>query len=278
MLSDGIGQSSLRRSATRAQLDGERRSGLGGGIGDSAQRETSATERQAHLRRSRRIGLQGSAGKWSAKSFLVSTQSRNVPFLRFGIRSFLRRKSLLPSCGVLVERRASVGSRWSTRGWERPVDGHSGERVVHGLSTRPEGRARGRYHQRPGAAGAGALSWPRDEGGPSRASPATSRCPGAGARHCPVTFVYDEPEGETAGAMRATDREQGWRELRPGTRVLRPRGGRYHLPRRESGDCDRAYITSREHERLVEWKGTGDRRVNGIVKNIVEGTLADEVG
>ena len=40
--------------------------------------------------------------------------------------------------------------------------------------------------------------------------------------------------------------------------------------------CDRAYVTSREHERLVEWKGTGDRRVNGIVKNIVDGTLEDE--
>ena len=35
--------------------------------------------------------------------------------------------------------------------------------------------------------------------------------------------------------------------------------------------CRRVYITRREHERLVEWKGTGDRRVNGIVKNIVEG-------
>lgn len=42
-------------------------------------------------------------------------------------------------------------------------------------------------------------------------------------------------------------------------------------------DCDRAYITRREHNRLVEWKGTDDRRVNGIVKNVVEGTLADEV-
>lgn len=42
-------------------------------------------------------------------------------------------------------------------------------------------------------------------------------------------------------------------------------------------DCDRAYITRREHERLVEWKGSGDRRVNGIVRNIVEGTLEDEV-
>lgn len=39
---------------------------------------------------------------------------------------------------------------------------------------------------------------------------------------------------------------------------------------------DRAYVTRREHERLVEWKGPGDRRVNGIIKNIVEGTLADE--
>ena len=42
-------------------------------------------------------------------------------------------------------------------------------------------------------------------------------------------------------------------------------------------DCDRAYITTREHDRLVEWKGGGDRRANGIVRNIVEGTLAYEV-
>ena len=42
-------------------------------------------------------------------------------------------------------------------------------------------------------------------------------------------------------------------------------------------DCDRAYITRREHRRLVEWKGSGDRRVNAIVRNIVEGTLEDEV-
>ena len=38
-----------------------------------------------------------------------------------------------------------------------------------------------------------------------------------------------------------------------------------------------AYITKREHQRLIEWKGTGDPRVNGIVKNIIEGTLEDEV-
>ena len=43
-----------------------------------------------------------------------------------------------------------------------------------------------------------------------------------------------------------------------------------------SDGCDRAYITRREHDRLVEWKGTGDRRVNGIVRNIVQGTLEDE--
>lgn len=42
-------------------------------------------------------------------------------------------------------------------------------------------------------------------------------------------------------------------------------------------DCDRAYVTRREHDRLVEWKGSGDRRANGIVRNIVEGTLEDEV-
>lgn len=43
----------------------------------------------------------------------------------------------------------------------------------------------------------------------------------------------------------------------------------------EREGCDRGYITRREHDRLVEWKGRGDRRVNGIVKNIVEGTLED---
>lgn len=40
--------------------------------------------------------------------------------------------------------------------------------------------------------------------------------------------------------------------------------------------CDRAYLTRREHDRLVEWKGSGDRRVNGIIRNIVEGSLEDE--
>ena len=45
----------------------------------------------------------------------------------------------------------------------------------------------------------------------------------------------------------------------------------------QAEDCDRAYITRREHDRLVEWKGSGDRRANGIVRNIVEGTLEDEV-
>ena len=41
----------------------------------------------------------------------------------------------------------------------------------------------------------------------------------------------------------------------------------------QAESCDRAYVTPNEHDRLVEWKGTGDRRVNGIVKNIVDGTL-----
>ena len=44
----------------------------------------------------------------------------------------------------------------------------------------------------------------------------------------------------------------------------------------QAADCDCAYITRREHDRLVEWKGSGDRRANAIVRNIVEGTL-DEV-
>ena len=44
---------------------------------------------------------------------------------------------------------------------------------------------------------------------------------------------------------------------------------------------NRACITPREHERLAEWKATGDHRVNGIVKNIVErslGILRDVAG
>ena len=45
----------------------------------------------------------------------------------------------------------------------------------------------------------------------------------------------------------------------------------FHELQRE--DCDRAYITRRDHDRLVEWKGSGDRGVNAIVRNIVEGTL-----
>ena len=44
----------------------------------------------------------------------------------------------------------------------------------------------------------------------------------------------------------------------------------------QAEDCDRAYVTRREHDRLVEWKGSGDRRANAIVRNIVEGTLEDE--
>ena len=44
----------------------------------------------------------------------------------------------------------------------------------------------------------------------------------------------------------------------------------------QAEDCDRAYITRRELDRLVEWKGSGDRRMNRIVMNIVEGTLEDE--
>ena len=48
----------------------------------------------------------------------------------------------------------------------------------------------------------------------------------------------------------------------------------FHELQREGHD--RAYITRREHDRLVEWKGTGDQRINGIVKNIVEGTLEDQ--
>ena len=40
-------------------------------------------------------------------------------------------------------------------------------------------------------------------------------------------------------------------------------------------DCHRAYVTPREHGRFAKWKGTGDRHVNGIVKNIVECTLED---
>lgn len=37
-----------------------------------------------------------------------------------------------------------------------------------------------------------------------------------------------------------------------------------------------AYLTQREHERLIEWKGSGDGRANGIIKNVVEFSLSDE--
>ena len=36
-----------------------------------------------------------------------------------------------------------------------------------------------------------------------------------------------------------------------------------------------AYISEREHQRLTEWKDTGDRRANGIIKNIIRFTLDD---
>ena len=37
-----------------------------------------------------------------------------------------------------------------------------------------------------------------------------------------------------------------------------------------------ALISEREHQRLVEWASTGDKRANGIIKNIIEFTLSDD--
>lgn len=37
-----------------------------------------------------------------------------------------------------------------------------------------------------------------------------------------------------------------------------------------------AYLTQREHERLTEWRNTGDGRSNGIIKNVVEFSLSDD--
>ena len=42
----------------------------------------------------------------------------------------------------------------------------------------------------------------------------------------------------------------------------------------ELDDDQLAYVSPREHDRLVEWKATGDRRINGIVANIVDYTLS----
>ena len=37
-----------------------------------------------------------------------------------------------------------------------------------------------------------------------------------------------------------------------------------------------AYLTEREHQRLVEWRNSGDGRANGIIKNVVEFSLSDD--
>ena len=37
-----------------------------------------------------------------------------------------------------------------------------------------------------------------------------------------------------------------------------------------------AFVSEREHERLIEWKDTGDKRANGIIKNIIQFTITDD--
>ena len=64
----------------------------------------------------RRLGLTRGFGRTDLVLHTCCQRKAEMsPFLRFGPFSFSRRKNLLPSCGVVGERRASVGSRWATR-------------------------------------------------------------------------------------------------------------------------------------------------------------------
>ena len=79
----------------------------------------------------------------------LSTQSRNVPFSPkqkcplFAVRAFplFREENFVAEAVGLWARGARVWAAGGQRAAERPVDDHSAERVVHGLSTRSEGRA-----------------------------------------------------------------------------------------------------------------------------------------
>ena len=60
----------------------------------------------------------------------------------FAVRAllFFEKQKLVAEAVGLWSRGARVWAAGGQRAAERPVDGHSDERVVHGLSTRPEGR------------------------------------------------------------------------------------------------------------------------------------------
>ena len=81
--------------------------------------------------------------------FCMSTQSRNVPFSPkqkcpfFAVRAFLffEKKNLLLELWGCGREARECGQPVGNARRKRPVDGDSAERVVHGLSTRPEGRA-----------------------------------------------------------------------------------------------------------------------------------------
>ena len=69
----------------------------------------------------------------------IVNAKQKCPLLRFGPFSFSRRKTCCGTVG-LWSRGARVWAAGGQRAAERPIDGHSAERVVHGLPTRPEGR------------------------------------------------------------------------------------------------------------------------------------------
>ena len=62
------------------------------------------------------------------------------PFCGSGLPLFREEKLVAEAVGLWA-RGARVWAGGGQRAAERPVDGHAAERVVHGLSTRPEGRA-----------------------------------------------------------------------------------------------------------------------------------------
>ena len=78
-------------------------------------------------------------GVWQVPALSCNAKQK-CPLLRFGPLSFSRRKTCCGALG-LWSRGARVWAAGGQRAAERPIDGHSAERVVHGLPTRPEGRA-----------------------------------------------------------------------------------------------------------------------------------------
>ena len=97
---------------------------------------------------------------------------RKVEMSPFAVRAFLffEKKNLLPSCGVVGERRASVGSRWATRGEN-----------ARSMATRPSALSTGCPHAPKGARRSrGARSRQPDPTPSCSASlPATTKAPPA---------------------------------------------------------------------------------------------------